>query len=89
MAVQARGPRDDVRSLSSEDGGQGICFNVYCYNVQPGIEIDYVTGESRVSPENQNIDDKNEQKNIDVESIEENTTYVINKNTKKFHLPLT
>lgn len=60
---------------------------MYCYNVQPGIEIDYATGESRVSPENQNIDDKNEEKNIDVESIEENTTYVINKNTKKFHLP--
>lgn len=76
-----------IEAWSVEDGGQGICFNVYCYNVQPGIEIDYATGESRVSPENQNIDDKNEQKNIDVESIEENTTYVINKNTKKFHLP--
>jgi len=28
--------------------GQGICFNVYCYNVQPGIIINYATGESQV-----------------------------------------
>ena len=27
--------------------GEGISFHVYCYNVQPGIEIDYMTGESR------------------------------------------
>lgn len=32
---------------SVEDDGKGIEFCVYCYNVQPGIEIDYATGESR------------------------------------------
>ena len=32
-----------------EDNGDGICFNVYCYNVQPGIIIDYSTGESEES----------------------------------------
>ncbi len=36
-----------MEAQSVEDNGEGICFNVYCYNVQPGIEIDYATGESR------------------------------------------
>ncbi len=36
-----------MEALSIEDNGQGICFNIYCYNVQPGIEIDYKTGESK------------------------------------------
>lgn len=38
-----------LEGYSVEDGGDGICFNVYAYNVQPGIEIDYATGESRLS----------------------------------------
>ena len=29
-----------------EDQGEGICFNVYVYNDQPGITIDYATGAS-------------------------------------------
>ena len=32
-----------------EDDGEGICFNVYCYNVQPGVEIDYASGESQAA----------------------------------------
>lgn len=35
-----------MEALSVEDNGQGVRFNVYCYNVQPGIKIDYATGES-------------------------------------------
>ncbi len=35
-----------MEGWSVEDDGDGICFNVYCYNVQPGIIIDYATGES-------------------------------------------
>lgn len=35
-----------MEAWSVEDNGQGVCFNVYCYNVQPGIIIDYATGES-------------------------------------------
>ena len=36
----------EMEAWSVEDNGQGVCFNVYCYNVQPGIVIDYATGES-------------------------------------------
>lgn len=35
-----------MEAYSVEDGGDGICFNVYCYNVQPGITINYASGES-------------------------------------------
>jgi len=35
-----------MEGWSVEDEGKGVCFNVYCYNVQPGIEINYATGES-------------------------------------------
>ena len=35
-----------MEAWSVEDSGNGIRFNVYCYNVQPGIDIDYATGES-------------------------------------------
>lgn len=35
-----------MEAWSVEDNGQGLHFNVYCYNVQPGIVIDYTTGES-------------------------------------------
>ncbi len=35
-----------MEAFSVEDRGEGICFCVYCYNVQPGIKIDYNTGES-------------------------------------------
>ena len=35
-----------IEAKSVEDNGKGIQFNVYCYNVQPGIEINYKTGES-------------------------------------------
>ena len=36
-----------IEALSVEDDGKGVCFNVFVYNVQPGIIIDYATGESR------------------------------------------
>lgn len=40
-----------MEALSVEDNGKGICFNVYCYNNQPGITIDYKTGLSSLSGE--------------------------------------
>ena len=35
-----------LEAFSVEDEGEGVCFNVYVYNVQPGVVIDYATGES-------------------------------------------
>lgn len=64
-----------MEAKSVEDNGAGICFNVYVYNVQPGIEIDYATGESRLSGEQTKPESE----------LEENITYILNINTKKFH----
>ena len=36
-----------MEGYSVEDDGEGVCFCVYAYNAQPGITIDYATGESR------------------------------------------
>ena len=38
-----------IEAESVEDGGKGICFNVYVYNVQPGVTIDYSNGDSKLS----------------------------------------
>ena len=43
----ARGVQMEAESI--EDGGQAVRFNVFVYNVEPGVEIDYVTGKSRES----------------------------------------
>ena len=61
-----------IEALSVEDNGEGICFYVYIYNVQPGVEIDYTTGESQLA--------------ATVTEADENvTTYVVNISSKKFH----
>ena len=57
-----------------EDQGAGVQFCVFCFNVQPGIVLDYATGESREAAE-------------ETEQPKEAVTYVINTNTHKFHLP--
>ena len=41
----ARGVR--MEAWSVEDDGDGVCFDVFCFNVQPGVVIDYSTGSSR------------------------------------------
>lgn len=66
-----------MEAYSVEDNGRGICFNVYCYNVQPGILIDYATGESRLD-ENWSAPESRQDQEYD---------YVLNTNTKKFHYP--
>ena len=43
-----------MEGYSVEDEGEGICFCVYAYNVQPGITIDYATGDSWLSSEKGN-----------------------------------
>ena len=65
-----------MEAYSIEDNGSGIMFNVYCYNVQPGIKIDYSTGNSR--PKNSTAVQR---QNIKINRI----TYILNTNTKKFH----
>lgn len=60
-----------MEAASVEDNGEGICYNVYVYNVQPGISIDYATGESSRQSE---------------DSIQGSATeYVLNTNSRKFH----
>ena len=36
-----------MEAYSVEDAGAGVCFCVYVFNVQPGLEIDYTTGDSK------------------------------------------
>ena len=61
-----------MEALSLEDEGEGICFNVYCYNVQPGVAINYLTGESSLEAESQTAS---------------TGEYVLNKNSRKIHKP--
>lgn len=42
-----------MEARSVEDGGEAVSFCVYAYNVQPGIAIDYATGESALAPDAQ------------------------------------
>lgn len=66
-----------IEGWSVEDEGDGICFNVYSYNVQPGVDIDYKTGN------NSEVPGYSEQtKDPTVEA-----SYVVNKGNSKVHLP--
>ena len=68
----------ELEALSVEDGGEGVCFHVYCYNNQPGIQIDYATGDSwetGAEPQPDSSSQGGEQH------------YVLNTNSQKFHLP--
>lgn len=38
-----------MEAVSVEDNGEGIAFNKFCYNVEPGVEIDYATGDNRLA----------------------------------------
>jgi DNA-entry nuclease len=70
-----------MEALSVEDDGEGISFNVFCYNTQPSIKIDYKTGESYliVTPTT-TPETSNSESNIEA-------TYILNTNSKKFHTP--
>ena len=39
----------ELEAYSVEDAGAGICFHVFVYNVQPGIGLDYETGDSWIA----------------------------------------
>lgn len=72
-----------MEAFSVEDNGEGICFNVYVYNNQPGIEIDYLTGDSSLADDH--IASYSGNKTKKEETKEDN--YILNVNTHKFHLP--
>lgn len=65
-----------MQAYSVEDNGAGVSFNVYCYNVQPSISIDYATGDSALVGETTLKT---------TQSVE--ADYVLNTNSKKFHTP--
>lgn len=70
-----------IEGWSVEDDGEGICFNVFAYNVQPGITINYATGDNALNGEG-----SPEESETDVTSGETGS-YVLNTNTKKIHMP--
>lgn len=64
-----------MEAWSVEDEGDGVCFNVYVYNSQPGVEIDYRTGESRAAGAESSVEPAQDE------------TYILNVRSKKFHRP--
>ena len=64
-----------MEGMSVEDRGESIQFNVYCYNVQPGVSIDYATGMGTAAGASAS------------DTPAKKTKYVLNTNNKKFHLP--
>ena len=78
-----------IEAYSVEDGGAGVSFCVYCYNVQPGVSINYADGtstatgtESAQTPPASNGGADNDQNGSG-----EQVVYVLNTSTKKFHYP--
>ena len=65
-----------MEALSVEDGGEAVSFNVFVYNVQPGVTIDYATGESRLAEEDSTS-----------AGTGSAASYILNTNSKKFHDP--
>ena len=72
-----------IQAYSVEDAGKGVSFNVYCYNVQPGVEIDYATGDNKAS---KSAASEFSLTSTSVDSTEVKT-YVVNIKSKKFHNP--
>ena len=69
-----------MEAESVEDNGDGILFNVYCFNAQPGIAIDYATGNSHLDD---SVTESSSQAAVsDSANVQ---TYILNTNTKKFH----
>ena len=80
-----------MEASSVEDKGKGLSFCVFCYNVQPGVKINYKDGSNSVdegfnigsnSTENVKTDSKDAS-----ERTKSSEGYIANRNTKKFHVP--
>ena len=92
-----------LEAISVEDKGEGVSFNVYCYNLQPGVEIDYATGDNHRSEDDSWLNEYLAGDlcarpvtcgRVDPEEIEKLKTdqsepelYILNTNTGKFHHP--
>ena len=82
-----------LEAYSVEDKGRGVCFCVFCYNAQPGVTINYATGDSSLSkviamssPGKYQIYTNAPEDTDTVRSSDKaEYSYVLNKNTKKFH----
>lgn len=85
-----------LEAYSVEDEGEGVCFNVYVYNVQPGITINYATGSSYltnntvIEETTEKVTEKVTEKETVKETVNEpssGTKYILNTNSKRFHYP--
>ena len=71
-----------MEAYSVEDNGDGICFYVYVFNRQPGVKIDYLTGDSVADGTAESASGE-----TTCAENEETKTYVLNISNGKFHLP--
>lgn len=78
--LEARGVQ--MEALSVEDDGAGVSFNVYCFNVQPGVTINYANGESARSATENNASAASTENTI---ASQTQASYVLNTNSMKFH----
>ncbi len=87
-----------MQALSVEDGGSHVSFNVYCYNVQPGVLINYADGSSeadgsglvvRTDSDGNSLGDSSKASDSSTTSSSTSAerTYILNTSTHKFHLP--
>ncbi|SDB36843.1 DNA-entry nuclease [Ruminococcaceae bacterium FB2012] len=83
----------EIEALSAEDGGRGLSLHIFCFNVQPGIVIDYLTGGSYpLDPEDANVEEYPDSEGSRKDSSEvyippEGVTYILNTNSHRFHRP--
>lgn len=73
-----------MEARSVEDNGEAILFNVFCYNVQPGVDIDYATGDNWQSTKDSSdslVENQPAEVNGEIQE------YILNTKSKKFHLP--
>ena len=80
-----------MEGWSVEDAGEGVCFCVYAYNVQPGVEIDYATGDSwetgETPSESQPETSTQQPEQGDSTQSSGEMEYVLNTSSHKFHYP--
>ncbi len=81
-SLVAKGVR--MEAFSVEDRGEGICFHVFVYNVQPGVTIDYTTGKSALSSSPPAVTTTAPPVTT---NAPQTAGYVLNTNTKKVHRP--